>query len=118
MPAWKNPKALRKLLQNDHLFRFRFVLAGHLKMSLSEVDDMDAKEFGEWLAFHEFYPIDGTREDVRHAIQCQVIQSQWDKPEDAETFIPRFGEQVVNEQAMMDRFKTAFNGLLVKRKNG
>jgi hypothetical protein len=69
---------------------------------------MDANEFHQWLAYHSVYPIGGEREDYRNAILCQVVQSQFATPQDAEDFIPHFGEPAASG---IEAFKSAMNAM-------
>ena len=60
---------------------------------MQDIDAMPVEDFVAWQAYHSLYPIDGTREDYRSALQCQVTAATVGGDFDVEDFIPRFGPQ-------------------------
>jgi hypothetical protein len=51
-----------------------------------------------YLAYHSLYPIDGTREDYRHAVLCETVGAAQGLKVKGEKCIPRFGvEQTASD---------------------
>jgi hypothetical protein len=69
--------------------QFKLRLAGHLKKTLAEIDQMDSREFSTWIACSRwFFPLDDSWGQM--AMLATSILAPYSKtPPDPEKFIPR-----------------------------
>lgn len=75
---------------------------------------MPVSDFIDWQAFHCLWPIDGSREDYRHAINCQITAAAYGAETEVDDFIPRFG--VEQRQQTAEETLAYFRGLANRTK--
>lgn len=81
--------------------RFAFVLAGHLGMTVGELERrMLAAEFMEWGAFADLDPFGSHREDWRSAQICTVLANAFGAKVDVTDFMLEKPKPVAAENAL------------------
>lgn len=69
--------------------QFKFALASHLKKTVAEIDEMDSREFSQWIAYSRWFrPLDNPWIQTGMVVSSVLAPYTKGKPPDATDFVP------------------------------
>ncbi len=84
------PRECGKKLAKRPLRRVLFRLAGHLGMTVGEIEErMSSTELAEWVALIRLDPWGYYRSDLQHALAAWAPMAAWSKGAKVTDFLPR-----------------------------